>query len=333
MLVNSVIAIGPSLDYYPLTPENNPKFMLSFLNQNMLQYTIRYLEPHSSKIFIFCIEEYKEMIDGLIKDFTCCIEVIATDGYEGMGFVLNMLKTRLTAEVFVLCKADMFFREDLGQAIERFNAFPKDDMHGSIFKTDCEETTMLMLYNGRLVAYDRVYAPRARCTMLATNTHRLKHLFIIRARMLSKIKITDFGFKRSIVPLIIRKNSFFKVFFDNNVVLYNIDDFFALQLEYKKLYVEGSPDVMLGSGCEVSGSARVIDSIVGNGCTVEDNCRVKGCVFMDGVVLQKGAIVINTIIGARTVVPAGSLLKKCKVANDYVFEAPVSAIGERFGYD
>lgn len=333
MLVNSVIAIGPSLNFYPLTPPDHPKFMLPFLNENMLLYTIRYLEPCSSKIFIFCIEEYEKMIRALIVNVKCNIEIIATNGYEGMGFVLCMIRNRLTSDVFILCKADMIFRESLPAMISRFQRYPKDDMHGSFFVTGEKESCIVILDNGRIVAYNRNYMPLTISKITVTTKFRLKNFFIIRSRMLERVRLTDFGFKRCIVPWIIRKNRFFKVFYDENEVIYNINDYIAKQFEHKKLYLPGSPDTLLGNGTDVHTSCRMKNNIIGHNCVIEKDCSVTDSIFMDNVKIGAGSVICGCVIGARTAIPPGSQLLNVMISNDYVFNSRVEESNNRLGYD
>lgn len=330
--VDSVIALGPSLGFYPMTPENNPKFMLSFLNENILQHTIRYLEPHSTKIFIFCIEEYKNMVARLIKGFTSEIEIVPTDGYDGMGFVLNMVRTRIKSNAFILCKADMYCTEPLGRMIASFEA-SGDDVHGSFYKAENSETVMLIGEDGQLYRYNAEKIPRfIKARMLLTSEFRLKNFYIIKTELIDKISVGAFGFKRNIIHLLLKKKKRFRIFQDRNFLIFDIKAF-SSQLDLKNTLLEDRPDTMFGHGFKSAEAVVVADSIVGDECTVDRNCRIAKCILMNNIVVEAGCTLEGCIVGQNNVIPEGSRLVNCQIANDYVFESAATAENEKFSYE
>lgn len=315
MKVDSIIAIGPSMNFYPLTPPSHPKFMLSFMNENLLQHTVRYLAPFSNKIFIFCIDEYKGMVEELIKDFTSPIEIVATEGYDGLGFVLCMVRGKTTAPAVILCKADMYFVNSLEHMLDKFEEL-EDDMHGYIYKTG--ETVPIMVLDefGRLYVYDRERIPYGSIKVLLTNEYRLKNFYIIKTALLDRLTVMDFGFKRCALQKLMKNMAKFRVFRDDNFLVRNIDDY-EKQLILKAAFIEGSPDCLLGKGVEIAKGSEVHDSILGDNCRIGERCRLTRCIFMGGVTVGPGCILIDCIIGGNSTVGSGSSLINTKVANDY----------------
>ncbi|KAI5168401.1 hypothetical protein PAEPH01_0098 [Pancytospora epiphaga] len=315
MKVDSVIAIGPSQNFYPLTSQNNPLFMLSFMNENLLQHTLRHLAPFSNKIFIFCIEEYKEMVGKLVKGFSTPIEIISTEGYDGLGFVLCVVRSKTTASTLLLCKADMYFPASIDYLVENFEKLG-DDIHGYIYKTGNTEPVMVLDGDGRLYVYDSERMPHGHIKVLITNEYKLKNLYIIRTKLLVRLTVLDFGFKRSILKKLMKNKSKFRVFRDDNFSVSNLKDFES-QLLLKTAFLESSPDCLFGENVEILEENEIQDCIVGDGCKIDRNSKLTRCILMEGVVIEQGCTLTDSVIGANSIIGRGSVIIKSRVSNNY----------------
>ena len=66
---------------------------------------------------------------------------------------------------------------------------------------------------------------------------------------------------------------------------------------------------IISAGCTVRGS--VIQSILGIGCVIEEGATVENCVLLDGVRVETGAVIRNTIVTQDLVIP-----QDCRIGFD-----------------
>jgi NDP-sugar pyrophosphorylase family protein len=133
MKMDCVIILGPSSELHPLVTEDCPKFMLPFMNIPLVNLSLNYLSSFSCRFFIVCLEKYVDMLTEILVS-SIPVEYITIPSYEGIGYVLNLVKPRVMTTYFIMCKGDLYGLEPLNTLLESFST-SDDDIYVSIMKS------------------------------------------------------------------------------------------------------------------------------------------------------------------------------------------------------
>lgn len=338
--IDTIILLGPSSALYPLVSDKIPKFELPFVNTTLLNHAINYVHPYSSQIFIFCLEQHRNNVHAIIKDYTFPIEVITTVAYEGMGHCLGLLRNRVRLDTMVICRGDMYYVDSLGPMLENFFA-SSDFIHASIYqeshtaKNNNHGSAQRMFIDGsdHLIYFSDDEIPFLRGEKIfASDEYALKNFFICRSDILklisenshSDLKTNFYSFKKNVIPFLLLSNKKIRIIKNDNFVVSNLHDY-SKQLHFKNNFVESKKYSLCFDNSSVEDSTDLIDSIVGCYCVIRKGCSIKKCVIMDNTTIMDGCILENCIIGFGVTIIEGSKLVNCRVGHFSTFDRPVFA--------
>lgn len=326
MKLDCVVILGPSGEFHPFVTEDFPKFTLPFMNIPLLNLTLNYLCPFASKVFIVCLEKYVKKLGDFLK-YDVDIEIVTTPSYEGMGFILNMLKGRIKTPRFVLCKADLYGLEPLNTFLESC-MHSDDDIYVSIIKTKKESPVMCIDSKNYLKMYNSSEIPTMKGQRyLLTKEYAIKDFFIIKSDCIFPIDRSLYCFKNNILPFLIQIK--LKIRVGENMVMQIKDmDDYMVQFDVKNHLLGSSESYvynLVDSECLVSDNVEIEDSIIGSNVVIGNGCVIKKSIVMDGTVIENDCNIESCIIGKECVIHGKSELKNCKVANRRIFKHSVKA--------
>ena len=330
--VDTIVLLGPSSALYPLVTDRVPKFELPFVNTTLLNHTINYVHPYSSQIFIFCLEQYRNNVHAIIKDYTFPIEVITTVAYEGMGHCLSLLRNRLRLDTLIVCRGDMYYVDSLGPMLENFLT-SSDFVHASIYRESrnsghSSAQRMFIDSTDHLVHFSDSEVPFLRGEkMFASAEYAFKNFFICRSdilRIISENTENLYSFKKNVIPALLQRGKEIRIVKNDNFVVSSLRDY-SKQLRFKNSFVESKKYSLCFDNSSVEDSTDLIDSIVGCCCLIRKGCCIKKCIIMDNTVIMDGCILENCIIGFGVTIIEGSRLVNCRVGHFCTFDRPVFA--------
>lgn len=311
ILVETIIMLGPAPELYPIVTEKFPKFELSFLDTTLLNHTINYVQEFSSKIHILCLEQYLLNVNHIISQYKVPINIIPLNAYEGVGFCLNSLKNSIEADVFIFCKADMFFQDSLKPMLENF-LISDDAVHASMYqypKNPRGNPTIFMDGSSYLIPFNGKDIPVPKYgTITASVEYAFKNFFLCRKRNIfdiinqkivykhDNIKCDIFGYKNDLIPLLLQNNMKIKIMQDDNFVVSTIKDV-RTQLKFKDCLVCDDRSTLYLDGAKVDGQPLSSDSIIGYSVLIKKKCHIKKSIIMNDTTIESGTYIDNSIIG------------------------------------
>lgn len=327
MKFDSIILIGPSPGLQPLVTEYVSNAELSFLGTPLLNHAINYVGPHSAQIFIFCLERYRNNIHALIKNSQFPIEVITTHAYEGFGHCLNLIKTRLTKESFILCHADMYFYGTLHSIVECYKE-NNVEVLVSFFRFPGDNNIMTLTDMGDLISYNSEKIPfleNAHITM--SMEYKLKNFFICKSSVIKNIPVDAFSFKNNVIPILLENRKKIKLIKTSHLLISQIKDY-KKQLDVKNNELNSTVNSICHESISMDETSDIQGSIVGSGCVIHKHCRIGESIIMEDVTICDNCVVYKCILGKGAVVCEGSRLVNCNIGPFYRFAVPVDATNE-----
>lgn len=329
MKVDSVIVLGPAHELYPLVDSGTPKFALPFMSVPLLNCTLTYLAPVSSRIFIICLEQYREIVLDLTQSCTLPIEIICNRAYEGMGYCFNLLRCRIRTSIFILCRGDMHYAEPLRPMLESF-AESQDDIHASAYRVARNCPMMCISNSGLLLSYNTDEIPFMRQEkMTVTIEYRLKNFYICQSEIICRVPIDAFGFKNNIIPFLIADDAKIRLIDNKNHQIITLDDY-TKQLEFKNNFLMSARSCIIENDFVYDKSTSISDSIIGFPCTVGSRSTLCKCIVMNSVVIGNNCVLESCIIGNGATIPDCTRLKNCRVGHGYILEKAVTAEDQSF---
>lgn len=327
MKIESVIIIGPSGEFYPLTNENTQKFNLPFLNTPLLELTINYLKGISSRIFIFCLNKHVATISNITKCYKIPIIIKTTECYEGTSYILKEIRGLISSNIFILCKGDIYGLENIHNIIDTFKVSGVD-IFASVQKRPEDGSLMCFDDDFILKMYDQEDIPLVRHTKLyLTSEYSLKDFFVIKKAVLDKIPENLYSFKSNVIQYLLKQNTIIKCVENRILQIKNINDYLK-QLDFKNnlLELESSGCYnLLGTNCSIGEKSSIEDSIVGDNCIISYGSVIKRSIIMDNVVIEPYTTIEACVVSRKSIIKSKSILKNCKVGENYVFQYKTKA--------
>jgi NDP-sugar pyrophosphorylase family protein len=286
MKIDTVFIIGPSEQLHPLAL---PKFQLPFLNVPLLNLSVNYLTPISSKMFIVCLENQIDIISQMMKDCKVSFEIISTSSYEGMAYILNTLHNKITTEYFILNKGDIYGQEPLKPMIEGF-ILSNDDIYASVERTNINGLTMSLDPLNRLVGFNEDRIPFIKNFKMRVSTEFVfKDFFIIRKSSIGKLDQHLYGFKSNVIPHLIKNKVKIRVG-ENSI--FQVKNFrnYVMQIDFKNTILglmDGTEYNLVDSRCEISEEAHIENSIIGTNAIIEGRTTVSSSIIMKNSILKE----------------------------------------------
>lgn len=331
MKIDCAIVLGPSGEFHPLVTDEFPKFTLPFMNTPLINLTLNYLTPLASKFFIVCLEKHVKKVNETIE---CDVpmEFITTTSYEGMGYIINVLKPRISTSYFVMCKGDIYGLEPLKALLESFIK-SNDDLYVSISKSSGVSPIMCIDTANYLKMYNRNDIPLLKNQKyFITLEYYVKDFFIFKTGGLGTLDISLYCFKNNVLPHLIQSK--LKIRVGENMIMQvrNMEDYLS-QLSFKN-HLLGSFESyvynLVDPECHLSDNIEIEDSIIGANVTIGSRSVIKKSIIMDGAVIQSDCLIELCVIGRECVIYSKSELSDCKVANRRDFKHAVKALSNVF---
>lgn len=330
MKMDCIIVLGPPGELHPLVSEETQKFALPFLNTPLLNLSINYLSPHTSRILVFCLEKHAGAVREMVKECGVPIDVITTGSYEGMGHVLSVARQRLQSSHFIMCKGDIYGLEPLRPLLESFVSLDAD-MYASVDGGSGEGPLMCLDSCSYLRMYNTEEFPFVRNEKLVLTTRfSLKDFYIVKTAVLAELHDLPnsfYSFKSNIIPHFISLNKRIKVSENMVFQVRSMRDYMS-QLDFKNSLAESlRPRTynLIDSSCSIESSALVEDSILGEGCLVGQGCRIKRSILMSNVEIEPNSSIDSCIVSSGCTIRRCSEIRHCRVREAYVLEHPAAA--------
>jgi len=326
MKIDCVVILGPSGEFHPFVTEDCPKFTLPFMNIPLINLTLNYFCPFASKVFIVCLEKYVKRLGEFLR-YDVPVEIVTTASYEGMGYILNMIRDRIRTSHFILCKSDLYGLEPLNALLESF-IHSDDDIYVSITKKSKDSPVMCIDSTNYLRMYNSTEIPTLKGQRyLLTFEYAIKDFFIIKTNCFESLDSSLYCFKNNILPFLIQSK--LKVRTGENMIMQikDMDDYLT-QLDIKNHLLGSSESYvynLIDSECRISDNVDIVGSIVGSKVIIGNGTVVKNSIVMDGSVIQNDCNIESCIIGKGCIIYSKSELKNCKVANKRDFKHTVKA--------
>lgn len=286
MKIDSVFIIGPSDQLHPLS---QPKFQLPFLNVPLLNLSLNYLAPVTSRIFIVCLKTQTETIAHMIKDCKIPFEIISTGSYEGMAYILNTLQSKIQTEYFILNKGDIYGQEPLKPMIEGF-MLSNDDIYASLERSSSNDVVMSLDPLNRLVGFQENKIPFIKNSkMKVTTEFVLKDFYIIRKASFGYLDSNLFGFKNNVIPYLIENKVKIRVG-ENSIFQVNNFKKYARQIDFKNTLLglmDGTEYNLIDNKCEINEDAHIENSIIGANVNIRGKTTIISSVIMPNAVLKE----------------------------------------------
>ncbi|ELA41388.1 uncharacterized protein VICG_01629 [Vittaforma corneae ATCC 50505] len=331
MKMDCVIILGPSGEFHPLVTEEFPKFTLPFMNTPLINLSLNYLVPFASKFFIVCLEKHVKTVNEILE---CAvpIEFITTTSYEGMGFIINILKPRIKTSHFIMCKGDIYGLEPLKALLESFIK-SNDDLYVSISKSSKESPIMCIDTMNYLKMYNSNEIPLLKNQKyLVTIEYYIKDFFIFKTSGLGTLDNSLYCFKNNVLPFLIQNKLRIRVGENMIVQIRSMEDYLS-QLDFKN-HLLGSLESyvynLVDPECHLADNIEIEDSVIGANVIIGDGCVVKRSIIMDDAVIQNDCHIESCIVGRGCVIYYKSELRDCKVANKRDFKHTIKAFSNVF---
>lgn len=324
--MDCIIILGPSGEFHPLTTDDFPKFALPFMNIPLINLSINYLTPFASRFFIVCLEKFVKKIDEILV-CNVPVEMITTTSYEGMGYILNLLRHKLKTTYFIMCKGDIYGLEPLNALIESFMK-SEDDMYVSIIKTTKESPVLCIDSLNYLKMYNSEEIPILKNQKyFVTTEYAIKDFYIIKLSSFGMLESSLYCFKNNILPFLLQKRIKIRVG-ENMIVQIKSLTEYQSQLELKNHLLGSSESYaynLIDPECELSSNIDIEDSIIGANVVIEGGSSIKNSIIMDNTIVKMDCQLDSCIIGRDCIIYNKSKLKDCKVASFKDFKSTVKA--------
>ena len=86
--------------------------------------------------------------------------------------------------------------------------------------------------------------------------------------------------------------------------------------------------VLIDANCTLQPRITIRDSVIGMNCSIASGSRLRGCLLMDGVVIEERVVLSGCVLGRRCKVSSGSELKDCFLQDGYVVSEGTNAKAE-----
>jgi NDP-sugar pyrophosphorylase family protein len=301
MKVDVVFIIGPTNNFQPLT---QPKFKLPFVNVPLLKLSVNYLFPYASRIFIVCLEKYSEEIKLMLNDYKIPIEIIKTQSYEGMGYILNILKNKIKSDFFILSKGDIYGKEPILPLLTGFSAL-NDDLYVSIEKSNKKDTLICINFENKLISYNPEEVKIVN-QMKMTVDYVVKDFYLIKKRLLKSVEFTNdlYGFKKNVIPYLINQNLNIRVGENCIFQVRNIKDYLK-QLNFKNLIQntnESNEFNLIDQNIMLSNGVKIRNSIIGSNVKLGYKTEVNRSIIFDNVELMSEVKYENCIVDSENLI-------------------------------
>lgn len=269
-------------------------------------------------------------MERLVADYDFPIEIIYNRAYEEIQQSLSLIASKITTENFILCKGDIFFRDQLQMAYQRF-AISNDDMHAFVYEAIEDEPVMSIDSNDYLCGYNSEYIPfRSRNKILMTVNYALFNFYICKSELLTILDGDFIGCKEEIIPFYIRKMKRIKLQESINFQIATIDCYMK-QLNF----IEDSEETsnLIEENTEIHHTSNIKDSVIGEDCRIGVETHVWNSVIIGDTYIGSYCDITESLIGFGVEICDGCVLNRCRVGNNYVFETPVNAVGVVFNIE
>jgi NDP-sugar pyrophosphorylase family protein len=327
---DSIIFLGPSVDFYPLVTSKNPKFSLPFLNKPLLNHCLDFVGPYSTKIFILCLEEHRDLVRHLTKNYILAIEIISSHGYEGMAYNLNIIKNRIKSENLIICKADSYNIASLKSMLEAF-VITGDDLHVSFDRSIDNNPVITVGSDGYLYSYNTDDLPYVKNQKLTVSSeYILKDFYLLKSSMIMSIPAGIFGFKNHLIPYMLQTQKRVRLIENSIFQIRTINDY-ILQLDLKNRQIlSGSISSLLGKNVKIGFGSEIQDSIIGNNCTIGSGVYIKRSIIMKNATIGDNCVIEHSIVGFNSTIFFGSSIITSKITHNYKLTAPIDITSQNF---
>lgn len=280
MKVDVVFILGPSDKFHPI---NAPKFTLPFLNVPLLNSSMNYLCPVASKIFIVCLEEHSLLASTMLKEYKIPIEVISTSSYEGMGYILNKLTKRITSDIFIMTKGDIYAQEPLIPLLEGFT-LSNDDIYAIAERSNAQCPILCIDSQNKLVGTQEGKIPLIKNGKIKVTTElAMRDFYIIRTACLGQLDESLYRFKINVIPHLIKENKRIRIGEGQILQIKDFNDY-VKQLDIKNTLLgcsDGTEYNLIDDTCEVEDGAHIENSIIGSNVKIGNNTILIRSIVMD----------------------------------------------------
>ncbi len=310
---------GEATRLRPLTC-NRPKAMVPVLNKPFLEYVVRHLSRHEVKDLVLTQRQHSESIQDYFGDgsrFGIRLSYIVEDSPLGTAGAIKNVEAYLDS-TFLVLNGDVFTDLDVSAMI----AFHRQQRaKATIALTPVDDPTSYGVVEtnpaGRVLRFlEKPTRDRVTTNMINAGTYVLEPDVL--ARVPPK---ASFSFEHQFFPLLLERNEAVYAYTSH---AYWIDIGTSdryLQFSRDLLSGKGGPGwqgvtsdrVLVGERSHVDPSARIEGpTVMGSRCSIREGAVIERSILWDGVKVEAGAMVRDSIVG-----------NDCRVGEDSVIEGSV----------
>ncbi|KAI5150622.1 hypothetical protein ENBRE01_1606 [Enteropsectra breve] len=319
--VTTIIYLGPTMNFYPIASESNPRFLLPVFNLSLFDHTMEILSPHSLKVIIVVIEDhYQKIVEMSEKYRSRGVKVVIKQscGYDGIAEVFNRAREEVVTETVILCKCDMFLSDSIDHYIYAFQK-SGDDMFVSLgVNPDPDRVAIIYDNTGKLLCYDGdIFKYAQGSKAYVTTRFQLKSFYIFNKKILNMCPPEAYGFKRNVVPHLVRQDARLRVVFSNNYPINNLEDY-KTQVKYIEYMCGQKLVVILGDKVRNMIPQGILEVIAKPNARLGGYSRIRRTLILDNVEIGDRTQILESLIGNNVVIGADCKIENCNIGNNVV---------------